>query len=405
VTGPAATSPAAVTFVIGTTAGGTGAHVRMLAAGLAGRGTAVTVAGPSSADARFGFASLAEVTFVPVEFAARPRAGDLAAIARLRRTLAGVRLVHAHGLRAGALAVLALAGRRGASLRVAGAGRRVAGAGGSRLIVTVHNAPPAGRAGALVYRLLELIVARGADLVLCVSPDLERRMRAAGARRVDRAVVAAPQPRTAGPQATEPPAPTRPAGLPPDRPLVLAVGRLAPQKGFATLLEAAASWQDLRPTPLLAIAGDGPLVGGLRALAAPLGDGVRFLGQRDDVPALLAAARVFVLPSRWEGQPLVLQQALRAGTAIVATRTGGIPALTGDDAALLVQPGDAAALAAAVREVLGDPALASRLRAAACEAAATLPSESDAIEAALASYATAALAVSRHQARRLLRDT
>ena len=104
-TGPSVTSHAAVTFVIGTTAGGTGAHVRMLAAGLAGRGTAVTVAGPSSADARFGFASLAGVTFVPVEFAARPRAGDLAAIARLRRTLTGARLVHAHGLRAGALAV------------------------------------------------------------------------------------------------------------------------------------------------------------------------------------------------------------------------------------------------------------------------------------------------------------
>ncbi|TVY99976.1 glycosyltransferase [Trebonia kvetii] len=382
----------------------------MLAAGLAGRGTMVTVAGPSSADARFGFASLAGVTFVPVEFAVRPRAGDLAAIARLRRTLTGVRLVHAHGLRAGALTVLALAGRRGASrrgasLRGAGVGRGGAGAGRLSLVVTVHNAPPAGRAGALIYRLLEQIVARSADLILCVSPDLERRMRAAGARRIGRAVVAAPQRRTAEPQATEPPAAHGPAGLPPDRPLVLAVGRLAPQKGFATLLEAAATWQDLRPTPLLAIAGDGPLAGSLRATAAPLGEGVRFLGQRDDVPALLAAARVFVLPSRWEGQPLVLQQALRAGTAIVATRTGGIPALTGDDAALLVQPGDAAALAAAVREVLGDQALASRLRAAAREAAATLPSENDAIEAALASYATAALALSRRQARRFLRDT
>ena len=58
------------------------------------------------------------------------------------------------------------------------------------IVVTVHNAPPyGGGAAALVYRLLERIVARGADLVLCVSPDLERRMRAAGARRVARAVV------------------------------------------------------------------------------------------------------------------------------------------------------------------------------------------------------------------------
>ena len=182
----------------------------------------------------------------------------------------------------------------------------------------------------------------------------------------------------------------RPAGLPPDRPLVLAVGRLAPQKGFATLLQAAATWRDLRPVPLVAIAGEGPLAGALRARAAPLGDGVRFLGQRDDVPALLAAAQVFVLPSLWEGQPLVLQQALRAGAAIVASRAGGIPALTGEDAALLVQPGDAVALAAAVRAVLGDQALGERLRAAARERAADLPGEHDAIEAVLASYAAAA---------------
>jgi glycosyltransferase involved in cell wall biosynthesis len=403
----------AVTFVIGTTAGGTGEHVRMLAAGLARGGTAVTVAGPSPADARFGYASLPGVAFVPVEFAGRPRAADLAAIARLRRALAGASLVHAHGMRAGALATLALA-----SLRLAG--RRGAGTRRSRLVVTVHNAPPAGGADAVIYRLLERIVARGADLVLCVSPDLEHRMRAAGARRVAPAVVAAPEAPAVQPPAVQPPAgqppavqplatqqgaAQPPAGLQAGRPLVLAVGRLAPQKGFATLIEAAATWRDMRPVPFVAIAGEGPLAGGLRARAAPLGDDVRFLGQRDDVPALLAAAQVFVLPSRWEGQPLVLQHALRAGAAIVATRVGGIAALTGEDAALLVQPGDAAALAAAVRAVLTDPALASRLRAAARQRAAALPGVQDAIEAALASYACTPDTGSRRQAPRFLRDT
>jgi glycosyltransferase involved in cell wall biosynthesis len=72
---------------------------------------------------------------------------------------------------------------------------------------------------------------------------------------------------------------------------------------------------------------------------------------------------------------------------VVATRVGGIPALTGDDAALLVPPGDAARLAEAVRAVLRDPALAARLRAAARERAAALPSEDDAVEAVLACYA------------------
>jgi glycosyltransferase involved in cell wall biosynthesis len=111
-----------------------------------------------------------------------------------------------------------------------------------------------------------------------------------------------------------------------------------------------------------------------------------FLGHRDDVPGLLAACDVFVLPSHWEGQPLVLQEALRAGAAIVASRTGGIPELAGPDAACLVPPGDAAQVAASVREVLLDPSLAARLRSAARHRAAGLPGEADAIAAVLACY-------------------
>src|SRR5215471_5036658 len=286
--------PGRVAFVVGTTAGGTGAHVRMLAAGCAARGMAVSVFGPSSAAAASGFASLPGVLFTAVEFGDRPRPADAAAALRLRRALrpgtAGV--VHAHGVRAGTLTVLALAYPRG---------RRPA------IVVTVHNAPPHGGAAlTMIYRVLERITARGADLVLCVSGDLERRMRAAGARRVGRAIVPAPMaPAAAGPAAGEA---RRAAG----RPVVLAAGRLAAQKGFGTLLEAAASWRDMDPPPLLLIAGDGPLSEELRATAVSLGIDAEFLGHRGDVPALLAAATVFVLTSLWEGQPLVLQEALRA---------------------------------------------------------------------------------------------
>jgi glycosyltransferase involved in cell wall biosynthesis len=428
-----------VALAVGTTAGGTGAHVRMLAAGFAGRGIGVSVIGPSSADAAFGFGALAGVTFSPVEFGDRPRPGDLAAMLRLRRLLgpgsggtrrrrlandampgrarpsgsteAGVvgwpDVVHAHGLRAGALAVLALAGPRSP----ARSGRRPG------LVVTVHNAPPVGGGARLaVYRLLERVVARGADLVLCVSADLEARMRSAGARRVGRAIVPVADPKlptsgqassrltssrlTSSRLASSPPqsdtdhpsdvTASGPGALSATgRPVVLAVGRLAGQKDFDTLLRAAARWRDLDPVPLLAIAGDGPLAAELRERAASLGVDAAFLGHRDDVPGLLAAAAVFVLPSRWEGQPLILQEALRAGAAIVATQVGGIPDLVGDDAAVLVPAADAQALAAAVRAVLADVSLADRLRAAAAVRGAALPTAADAVAAALAAYAQA----------------
>jgi len=389
-----------VALVVGTTTGGTGAHVRMLATGFARRAIVVSVLGPSAAEAAFGFGALAGVTFSPVEFGDRPRLGDMAAVLRLRRLLGASAgstdrpdVVHAHGLRAGALTVIALAGRR----------RRARGGRRPRLVVTMHNAPPVGGgARVAVYRLLERVVARGADLVLCVSSDLEERMRSAGARRVGRAVVPAADAGTTPPAAagTAPTSATaaRPvtatggvAGSGPGdafeagRPVVLAVGRLAAQKDFSTLLDAAAHWRDVDPSPLVAIAGDGPLAGELRARAAALGVDAAFLGHRDDVADLLAAATVLVMPSRWEGQPLILQEALRAGLPIVATRVGGIPDLLGD-AAVLVAPGDPPALAAAVAAILTDPALAARLRAAAARRADDLPTVDDAITAAVAAY-------------------
>jgi glycosyltransferase involved in cell wall biosynthesis len=402
--GTEAESPERVTLVLGTVAGGTGMHVKMLASGLVTRGVGVAVAGPSSADTRFAFSAVPSVAFSAVAISDRPRAGDLVSVLRLRRLLLpagtggpggassgasgvssrgessrggplGGHVVHAHGMRAGALTVLALS--------------LVPGSSRPGVVVTVHNGPPGGGVARLVYRVLERMVARGADLVLCVSPDLERRMLAAGARRAERAVIAAPD-TAPGPAAV----PVAPAGIEPGavapagRPVVLAAGRLARQKGLDVLLEAAAAWRDLDPAPLVAIAGDGPLTAELRARAAELGVDVLFLGRRDDVPALLRAAAVFVLPSRWEGQPLVLQEALRAGIPVVATLVGGVPCLTGEDAAVLVPVGDARALAAAVRSVLTDATLAARLRTAAAVRAATLPSEADAVSAALNAYAS-----------------
>ena len=364
-----------VAFVLGTSIGGTARHVRTLAAGCAARGVAAGVFGPAQTDRDFGFSRLAggQVSFTPVEIADRPRvARDLRAIRRLRRLLAAWRpdVAHAHGLRAGALTAIALAFVRPTVYHPRPA-----------LVVTVHNAPAAGGATGAVYRVLERIVAARADSVLCVAPDLEERMRAAGARRVGRALVPA-----AGVSAETRGAGPLPGNPDPARPVVLAAGRLAAQKGFGTLLEAAVGWRDLRPEPLLVIAGEGPLEASLKSQAARLGLDTRFAGHRDDIPALLAAAAVFVLPSVWEGQPLILQEALRAGVPIVATRVGGTPVLTGEDAAVLVPPGDARRMADAVRAVLTDEVLAARLRKAAAGRGHALPGEDAAVTAALAEY-------------------
>jgi glycosyltransferase involved in cell wall biosynthesis len=362
-----------IAFVLGTSTGGIGRHVKMLAAGCAARGVPVAVFGPAPTDGDFGFTrdGASPVAFAAVDVADRPRLlADLRAIARLRGLITAGQpgLVHAHGLRAGALTAIALTLVR----------RR--GGVPPALIVTVHNAPPAGDLTGAIYHVLELIVARRADSVLCVSPDLEDRMRAAGARRVGRAVVPAPSVSLTAPQAR------KTSGAGPHGPVVLAVGRLAEQKGFGTLLEAAARWRDIRPEPVLIIVGKGPLEAELKGRAAALGLAVEFAGPRSDVPELLAAAAVFVSPSNWEGQPLVLQEALRAGVPIVATRVGGTPALVGEDAAVLVPPGDPERLAGAVRAVLTDPGLAARLGAAAADRAHALPAEAEAVAAAMAEY-------------------
>lgn len=366
-----------VAYVIGTVDGGVGEHVTMLARGCAQRGAEVTVYGPAQAGGRFFPADPPAppgpaAGFVPVEIADRPRpARDVAAVLRLRGLLADARpdVVHAHGLRAGAAAALALMGlTRGA------------------LAVTVHNGPPGPGTAAAVYAVLERIVARRADAVTCVSADLAARMRRLGAAVAGLAVVPAPASWPAGPPDGQAVAAARAGIARPGEPVVLAVGRLAPQKGFATLLAAAARWQGREPCPVIALAGTGPLDQALRAAADAGGIRMRFLGQRGDVPVLLAGADVVAVPSLWEGQPLIVQEALRAGRPLVASRVGGIPDLTGQDAAVLVPPADAAALADAVLSVLDDPALADKLGAAARARAAALPRQDDAVEAALDLY-------------------
>jgi L-malate glycosyltransferase len=150
------------------------------------------------------------------------------------------------------------------------------------------------------------------------------------------------------------------------RPLVLTPARLNPQKGHRVLLEAIAEV----PEALFLFAGDGPERAALEAEGEHLGvaDRVRFLGRRDDVPQLLAACDVFALPSLYEGSSLAVLEAMAAGIPIVSSTIGGTDELIEDGrSGWLVPPGDAKALAAALRRALGDEELRRSLAARARE--------------------------------------
>jgi glycosyltransferase involved in cell wall biosynthesis len=145
-----------------------------------------------------------------------------------------------------------------------------------------------------------------------------------------------------------------------NRPLVFTPARLHAQKGHTFLLEAAAQV----PDAIFVLAGDGEERPRLEEQAGQLqiADRVRFLGNRQDIPALMACCDLFVLPSLYEGLPLSVLEAMAAGRPVVATAVSGTPEAVIDGVTgLLVPPSDAASLSAAIRRVLSDPELADRI--------------------------------------------
>jgi glycosyltransferase involved in cell wall biosynthesis len=338
-----------ITEVLATSTGGVGTHVRSVLPALRAAGADLRVCGPRATEELFGFTTTgAAFGEVGISSGLAP-AADLRAVRALRRAAAGSDLVHAHGLRAGLVA--ALAGRR-------------------PLVLTLHNAAPPG--GGLRRRVLdaaERATVRAADVVLAASADLAATATALGARDVRVAPVSAPP--------LPPPTRTRDEvraelGLDDGRTLVLAVGRLHPQKGYDVLLDALG--RGVAGDPLVAIAGDGPLHDALAARITAAALPVTLLGRRSDVADLLAAADVVVLPSAWEARSLTAQEALRAGVPLVAAAVGGLPDLVGD-AAVLVPAGDATALADALAGLLADPARRADLAARGRRRAAGWPDE------------------------------
>ena len=153
-------------------------------------------------------------------------------------------------------------------------------------------------------------------------------------------------------------------GLEPADTLIVAVGNLYPVKGHRFVIDALALLGQRYPRLHVAIAGRGDLAPALADQARTCGVAGRLhlLGLRPDVDAVLAAADIVVHPSLSEGLPLALLEAMFAGRPIVASDVGEIEmALDGGDAGLLVEPGDASALAAALDRLLREPDFARAL--------------------------------------------
>ncbi|MGQ0529547.1 MAG: glycosyltransferase family 4 protein [Panacagrimonas sp.] len=152
-------------------------------------------------------------------------------------------------------------------------------------------------------------------------------------------------------------------GLPAQRVLIGVVAQLIERKGHGVLFEALRGLRHKNSVQLV-IFGQGPLQGRLRAEAANLGVPVHFAGFRKDLPRWLGALDLLVHPALMEGLGVSLLQASAAGVPIIASRAGGMPEAVADGhSGVLVTPGDASALRAALERLIGDPDLRQRLGA------------------------------------------
>lgn len=286
--------------------------------------------------------------------------------------LGGADVIHAHGYKAGALAV------------------PVARLRGIPLVVSWHNAVLGSGRQAVVGRTLQRLLARTADVTLAASSDLVAQARQYGARDARLGPVAAP----VLPQPAVPREQCRAQlGLDPDDIMIITVGRLAPQKNLGAVLDIARRVRD-HPELHFVVVGEGPLRPELEARVVADHSQVRLLGHREDVASLLSAADIALLTSTWEARALVAQEALLAGLPLVSTRVGGIEELVGN-AAVLVEPRD---LAAAVREVLAlaaDPDRRATLAVLGHERASGWPDEDQVVEGLLDLYAELTAAAHR----------
>lgn len=251
---------------------------------------------------------------------------------------------------------------------------RLAGrlAGTPVIISTIHNSLydyPVGRLRQLLYLAVDRLTAPLAHCILCVAEshrlELINRYHLPPAK-----VVAIPNsvdlgrfaPVESGGQVR------KELGIPDDAPVIGVVGRLTHQKGHCFLLHAVQVLARRQPAFRCLVVGDGELHDELAGLAARLGvlDRCLFLGVRRDVPAVLSALDVLVVPSLSEGMPYVVLEGMAMAKPVVATAVNGVPEVIQDRlSGRLVSRADPEALAEAIRELLADPQSAAAMGRAA----------------------------------------
>lgn len=328
--------------------GGAQANVLALAQGLRGLYDVTVACGPGGPLVGRLRQEGIRVVEIPRLVRAPSPLADLATLVRLARWMRRERfaLVHCHSTKAGLL------GRMAARL-----------AGTPAVLFTTHGWPFAGPWWPPPVRMLlalaEKVAARLTTTIICVSQrDREAALRVGIGPPTRLEVIPngiAPDPWLAR-------APVQEDGAGTGRPCTaVMVSRLKEPKDPITLVKA---WTQLGADRRLLLVGDGPMREQVEALVqgSGLGGRVTLLGTRQDVPALLSMADVFVLSSRWEGMPLSVIEAMMSGLPVVATDAGGVSeAVVHGETGLLVPAGDPDALALALARLLGDSELRQRM--------------------------------------------
>jgi L-malate glycosyltransferase len=320
---------ARILLVSGPAAGGMRRHLEALAERLPGWGSQVALAAPKA----IGL-TLPGGRF-DLDLGDRPRPGpDLGALLALRGIVREWRpaLVHAHGVKAALLALLALPQ-------------------GIPVVVTFHNM---WHGGPLTYPLR--LLAPRAAAAIAVSSAVGNRLAAWGIRPRRLAVI---------PNGLDvcafPPGPGRAPGQPFT---VLFAGRLTEEKGIRVLLQTAR----LLPAALdlrLLVAGDGPLREEVEREGSAAGSRLQYLGHQDDMLPVYRQADLVVMPSLSEGLPMTALEAMASGVPVVASRVGGLPEVVVEgETGLLVEPNDPAALGRALEALAADPERAASMGAA-----------------------------------------